>query len=1300
MRIIKLFTKLIIACILLMLVLWAVALGTLQTKQGQAWAINHLVTYLENKTQTQVQIGKVDFSFPLNLHLEDVLIFQDNRPALSIHEMEICCAFHSLLQGKMIFSKVQASNIHVQQLFNRSQSSPPVAPRSWDTTFLPFYVKLENIDVQQVQLDQSVINALHLPDEVTQVLTNASLNFQGMMTNHPFRGFVTAHLLVTAKSHESGFTLCSLGIDAQNHQLSLSFHCHDFPLQLFEANFPTTLKARLALYASAAIDTWQKVAQNQLQEDLPIEGNFKLSLHSLAEEATPLDALIGQQTSLRSRYLLRSKRAIELFDFRIDNPHLVLDGEAVIHSDQKIDSANFKGEIENLEKFQLWLGKDIQGKLVFDGSAMGFLNAPSFIVHLESPHLLLSQQLFENVSSTLQITPENQAYKGFLTLAFHYQRLPWQVATFFDWNHQQSIELYQLQADAMGSHIEGGLTCHAPDYIWEGVLEAQIKHLNDITHFFDVAMNGDGQLKLQLAAKVDERQQRRQEIQAIFMGNDIQWKDLQAQKMTLHLDLNPVQENSKAFHIDTYLEGQQVTWGDYFVGHCQAHVTPQLDLTRRHLSHLSTEWKAQEIRWPAGQIDQAAGQAHLDDPLQTMKGEIQFQAQNIQTPTIQLEELIGSSTIHSAQMPWRFRINGRGNWKDHFLFGAEGNWHVKPDLIEVETTHLSGQFGRYPLQLLQPVYFVRHLDKMRLTGFHLQWGEAEIQGEFNLDRQNVFTAFKTNAIPSELFHYVIPDLPLAGRATFQGQINGPIHEPRGHFEIDLHRIQIIEDIFAQKPFITGRVNLDLNGKGILVNSELNGIGHTPLLVSGTLPVALNLDPFDVKIDSALPFHLGLNAEGQLDPYLHLFYNDATNLSGHAKIALRLSGQMLAPQIQGHIDLLNGAYESLSTGASYHNIEGHLEGDGSKIVLTHFSAQDTKQGSITATGTVHLDASKNFPFEFHIRPSRIFILDSDYVDISASGPLTLIGDTKKSKLQGELTVDQATVHLEETLPRQIKTVDVEYINLAKGELPPNYLEKKERHSSIELDIRLQAPQQVIIEGNHLKSEWKGAITVMGTPDNPQLHGDLRVTQGEYNFNGKVFNLTQGNIHFAGAPDKKTSLYVVASKEIDRIRADIIVKGLVTKPVISFRSNPPLSQREVLSYILFNRGISDITTDQGDQLSQSFISLNSSEQPKSSDDFLSRLRNNIGIDRLDFTTSSNRKDPTLPNYNAYEKDSQDIGLQVGKNITENISVTVNQSMAAPPVIAVEAKLRKNLKAKAESGVNSDAPVRMSLKWKKDY
>ena len=1287
MKGLKIFSKIVLAFILLSLIFWTVVIGTLQTDQGQRWAFAHLLSYLEHITGKQIQIGKINVSFPLNIHLEDVSIAQDNHPLLTIQEIELSCTTSKLLQGRLVFSKLQASHIILQQLFNHVESNNKEDSRAWESPLLPFYVKLENIDIQNISLSETVIETFAFPSNITQTLKNSSLNIQGMMSNNPFRDSMTAHILITGMNPQSDLSPCSLGIDTQNHHLSLSFHCNTFPLQILETDLPASLKAHLALYASAPVYHWQSLTQNSLLKDFPIEGHFKLSLHSATDNSNYLSTLIGQHTALRSRYRLKSKEEIELFDLKIDNPSLFLEGSAVLTSSPEIHHGFFKGEIKNLERFQSWLGKDVKGKLKFEAHAIGPLQAPSLIIHLDSPRLLVSEQLFQNIHSTVQTIPQNKTWSGFLTLSFDHQSIPWKVATSFDWNEHKCLTLYRLRLDAMHSNLTSDLVSCTPDYIWEGVLEAQTTDLNDISHLLPTPISGEGELKLQLAAVFDANQRKRQGFHIQFMGKALRWMEYQAHQLTLNLHINPLQEGEHFFHVHSDLEGQEVSWKDYSVGNCTAHGEYRMDLAHWNISHLAAEWKAQEIQWPMGQATHANGNISLQDPLQTVEGTIQIAFQNVKTPNSHLDELIASTTLHSSQTTWPFQINARGFWKKDFLFAAEGIWHFQSDLFEIRTDRLKGRFGPYPLQLLQPVHFMHHLKEMHLAGLHLQWGEAEIQAEFNQDHQKFFSKFKTNAIPSELFHFIAPELPLAGRATFQGHLEGSLQDPKGQLQIDLHHVQITEDIFAQKPFIEGRLNLDLGGKGIQLKSELNGIGHTPLRISGTLPITLSLDPFTVKMDSKLPFALALNAEGELDPYLHLFYNDTTNLSGQAKIALKLSGLMNAPQIQGNIDLSNGTYESLSTGALYHNIQGHLEGNGSKIFLKQFSAQDSKSGSITATGSVNLDPSSHFPFEFQIYPSHIFILDSDYAAISASGPLTLIGNAKQSKLQGELTVDEATVHLEEALPHQIKTVDVTYINLAEGEHLPSYLEKKEVNSSIELDVKLQAPHHVTIQGNHLKSDWKGSIAVTGTPDNPQLYGDLRIAQGEYDFNGKIFNLTHGNIHFAGAPDKKTTLYVVASKDIERITAEIIVKGPVNKLGVSFRSNPPLSQREVLSYILFNRGISDITSDQGDRLSQSFISLNSNEQTAASDDFLSRFRNNIGIDRLDFTTN--------------DKENKDIGLKVGKNINENISVSVNQSMTSlAPRIAVEAKLRKNFKIQAEAGVNEDAPVLMSLKWKKDY
>ena len=108
-------------------------------------------------------------------------------------------------------------------------------------------------------------------------------------------------------------------------------------------------------------------------------------------------------------------------------------------------------------------------------------------------------------------------------------------------------------------------------------------------------------------------------------------------------------------------------------------------------------------------------------------------------------------------------------------------------------------------------------------------GGAELKAEFNVDHQMINGQFSTNAVSSELFHFIAPNVPLIGHATFSGHLHGSLKDPTAQLHIALHQMQITEDIFAHKPFIEGAIQLDLGNKGIQLNSELFGIGMLPWL---------------------------------------------------------------------------------------------------------------------------------------------------------------------------------------------------------------------------------------------------------------------------------------------------------------------------------------------------------------------------------------------------------------------------------------------------------------------------------------
>lgn len=1287
MKILRFFFKCFFALILVALILWTVILGTLQTKQGQKWAFRQVTDYFERKTQKQIKIKNMTFSFPLQIHLEEIAILQEKQPILTIKNFSLTFAYTQLLQGRIVFSKVQAEDVDIFEIPFQSDLSSPNDPISWDAPPLPVYVKIVNLDIQKLRLAPKIIDALKIDNEMKQRIKQSSLNLSGSIKNNPFLSTLDAHLLMTLKNDAAGVPPISLGLDAQNHHMSLSIHFNQLPLQVLKPDFPYDLKANLALFASAPVSTWQSFAQNSSSDKLLIEGHFKLTLDSFAQDKSLISALLEQQTLVRGHYLLKSNQTIELADLKIENPNFVVKGNSLFNLDHLLERGHFHGKIFNLENFKDFMGKEVKGNLNFDLQASGPLLAPSWLVQLESPSLAMAEQIFQNVHATIQSASLNGNKLTDFSIHFNHQDIPWKAAALLDWNDPNKITLSQLKIETMHSHLDGEMSCFLPDMIWEGFVEARIGNFNDLSPFVQTPINGKGLLKVQFATMLDSDRKKKQEIDGELTALSLEVMDWQAPEINVLFHMGPSNQRADFFQIQSWMEGKQMRGKDVYIETGSGNLIATLDPSLAAINDLSTEWTAHNIQWQDRKALHAFGQIKLHNP-QQLEGQLEFTLQHFQTPTLELEELSGLTMLplHPSKNP--FSLKGKGVWKEDYFFALNGSWHYQERELEIQVQQMNGRFGPYPLQLKQPVQFMLQDQEIKLSKLWLQWGEAEIQADFQQDRQNISGHIKTNAVPSELFHFVAPDLPLVGRASFEGQLEGTAQHPKGLFQVDLHHMQITEDIFTKNPFIAGKLLLNLDEAGIHLKSQLTGIGQTPLLITGDYPLHLSLNPLSFQTDLQKPFDLYLNAEGELDPYLHLFYNDTTNLSGQAKIALKASGQINSPKIEGRIDLINGAYESLSTGTLYHNIQAHLEGNGSKILLTHLSAQDNKNGQISATGSLNLDPIHDFPFDFQIQPSHISIIDSDYVDISASGKLTLSGNTKQSKLQGELTVDHASIDLEGTLPRQIKTIDINYINVAKNDSFTNQIEKQKGNSHLELDVKLIASQSVNIHSKDLKSQWKGILAVNGTPENPQLHGDLRIAEGQYDFNGKIFQISQGNIHFAGPVDKKTTLYVSASKELDRITAEIIVKGPVKKPVISFRSNPPLSQREVLSYILFNRGISDITSDQGEQLSQSFISLNSSSQTKSGDDFLTRLRKNIGIDRLDFTTGDNQE-------------NKNFGLQVGKHITEDIMVSVNQSMTSlSPIIAIEAKLRKNLKAQIQAGMGEEAPVRMSIKWKKDY
>ena len=658
----------------------------------------------------------------------------------------------------------------------------------------------------------------------------------------------------------------------------------------------------------------------------------------------------------------------------------------------------------------------------------------------------------------------------------------------------------------------------------------------------------------------------------------------------------------------------------------------------------------------------------------------EISAQDLSIGRVSIEGLMESWLNDSA-----FELEVSGDNQQNLQLDISGSYRPNDDELNILVDGVRGFIGEAEINSKGSFEVIKLANNFKVTPVSLNFGAANFYFNYQKIDDQVTADFSAANLDSNFWQYIPYELPFTGSINLNSKLRGSTSSPEGILELQFTNIKLTENYLNNTPQLSGKLLMKQSNGAIKLLSKLDGIDSSPLIIEGTMPYSFNLQSLAPVKKEAQEIDLNISGSGEISSFLPLFLDNPPSVFGNVQLDLSLKGSLAEPKIGGSLTLSDGMYEDLDSETTFEHINANLSGDGNYLILNKLTAQDLHGGSINITGKLEINKEQAFPFTFDIDTSRIYLLHSDYATISASGPLKLEGNLNESKVTGNLTAEKSIFKLEEALPKQIKTIDIEYINVPENFKIPTETSSK---SPLSFDIHLEAPQ-LVVQGNGLKSSWKGAINIQGNSAQPLLYGDINIQKGSYEIKGKTFELSQGTIHFAGAVDKKTSLYVVATKELDDLKVEIIVKGLLNKLSFSFRSNPPMSQREILSYILFNKGISEITTGQSDSLDQSFISINSTEQTDEKSDLLSKLRNNMGIDRLDLTSAG-------------DGENQDFALQVGKYLWEGVLISLNKSIGtAPDKVAIEMKLKKEVKAEAEVDIGgNNSQGKISLKWKKDY
>ena len=308
-----------------------------------------------------------------------------------------------------------------------------------------------------------------------------------------------------------------------------------------------------------------------------------------------------------------------------------------------------------------------------------------------------------------------------------------------------------------------------------------------------------------------------------------------------------------------------------------------------------------------------------------------------------------------------------------------------------------------------------------------------------------------------------------------------------------------------------------------------------------------------------------------------------------------------------------------------------------------------------------------------------LINRDDLQAAATGPVRLATDLFGGVVSGKLVIDKATFRVGRVSATDVAVLDViEKNTRALGRRPFVYA----KPTRWLLNVTASADRRLFVSGMGLEAEWRGDLVIKGGATTPELFGRIQLVRGDYEFAGKRFALTRGDLRFLGGYPPDPIIDVVAENSQSALTAQLAITGTAQKPLIKFSSIPALPEDEVLSRVLFGDSVTNLSAPEALQLA---AALNGLRGGGGGFNPVNSLRKGLGIDRLRILSA----DPTTGRKTA---------VAAGQYIGRNVYVELATDAQGYTATNLELTLTRSLSILSQVATLGGSSV--SLKWKKDY
>lgn len=469
------------------------------------------------------------------------------------------------------------------------------------------------------------------------------------------------------------------------------------------------------------------------------------------------------------------------------------------------------------------------------------------------------------------------------------------------------------------------------------------------------------------------------------------------------------------------------------------------------------------------------------------------------------------------------------------------------------------------------------------------------------------------------------------------------------------------------------------GPNFVVDLNTTAPGNTDLQISGS--AARNFSTTDLSIS------------GTSDASLANGFMRTRSVEGPLQLDLSLNGPPSLQALGGQVVLQNGGVAEPGLGLRLEQVNVTAAFQNGQIGVDAV-ANVAAGGQLTITGPVNLSAGSA---DLAVRLDEVVARDPNLYETRINADVRFSGSFADGPLiSGRVDLGETELRIPSTGLGGAKSIpDIRHLGdrrpvratRAKAGLE-EYPSAASRDAGMaappatppanppRLDLVINAPNQVFIRGRGVDAEMGGSLQVRGTTRNSIPIGHLQLIRGRVDLLGKRFVLSEGLVELQGS--LLPVIRLVAETSQDGITTRIIIDGEARDPEITFESSPELPEEEVLSQLLFGRGLDNISPLQAAQLANALAVL----AGRGGEGIVGRLRNQVGLDDLDLQTD----------------DEGNVEVRAGKYLTDNVYTDVSVGDKGTTTINLNLDISETLRARGS--VDSEGESTIGVYFERDY